>query len=539
MPQGKSAQSDGPAQPQISRRNHASGTDVLIHGRDRFRDFHRGCVGRYLSPMNHVCLLGLIFLGLLSFRTVGAAQGLRPNILFLLADDMRADAIAAHGNPHIRTPNLDKLASAGVSFRNNYIFGGNSGAVCVPSRAMLMTGKTWFHIDTATLKNETLLPEHLGKNGYLTFATGKWHNGQPSWLRAFQRGKTIMFGGMSDHTQVPVRDLGSDGKLTEQRIASKFSSELFADSAIEFLTSHNATKPFFAYVAFTAPHDPRQPPLAFRERYYRDPPPTPRNFLPQLPFDNGMMAGGRDENLGPWPRTERLIRDQLAEYYGLITHMDEQIGRVLAALQSSGHATNTLIIFAADNGLALGSHGLLGKQSVFEHSMRTPLIVSGPGIPKNKSSDAFTYLLDLFPTICDVLALQPPRGLEGESLRPLWEGSRTRVRDSVFLPFLDIQRAVRDEHWKLIAYPKIGHLQLFDLALDPDETTNLIARPDLAHHTERLRALMQQWQTLVGDTVPIPAVNKVPPRIDLTGKQRTPDQWQPDWIINKYFDGKP
>ncbi|MFN0111423.1 MAG: sulfatase-like hydrolase/transferase [Blastocatellia bacterium] len=238
----------------------------------------------------------------------------RPNVLFLFADDMRADTIAAHGNPHIKTPILDGLARRGFSFRGNYIFGGNNGAVCVPSRAMLMSGKTWMDIDAPTLKDTRLLPELLGENGYATFGTGKWHNGQASWLRAFQRGKTIMFGGMSDHTKVPVRDLGPDGKLTSQRTGEKFSSELFADSAIEFLQNHDRQKPFFAYVAFTAPHDPRQPPLSYRETYYRNLPPLPANFLPQLPFDNGMMTDLRDENLGAWPRTEKLIRDQLAEY---------------------------------------------------------------------------------------------------------------------------------------------------------------------------------------------------------------------------------
>src|SRR5688572_24208303 len=159
-----------------------------------------------------------------------------------------------------------------------------------------------------------------------------------------------MFGGMSDHTKVPVRDLGADGKLTEPRVGEKFSSELFADSAIEFLRAHDGAKPFFAYVAFTAPHDPRQPPAAFREKYYRKLPPLPANFRGQLGFDNGMMRGGRDENLGAWPRSEKMIRDQLAEYYGLIDHMDSQIGRILDALQQTGRAENTIIVFAADNG---------------------------------------------------------------------------------------------------------------------------------------------------------------------------------------------
>lgn len=458
------------------------------------------------------------------------------NVLFLFADDMRADTIAAHGNPHIKTPNLDRLVRRGFSFRGNYVFGGNNGAVCVPSRAMLMSGKTWFQIDAPTLKGEKLLPEWLGEHGYVTFATGKWHNGQPSWLRAFQRGKNIMFGGMSDHTKVPVRDLGPDGKLTEQRTGEKFSSELFADSVIEFLNQQDGQQPFFAYVAFTAPHDPRQPPLAYREPYYRQLPPLPVNFLPQLPFDNGMVKDLRDENLAAWPRTPKTIRDQLAEYYGLITHLDEQIGRVLKTLEQSGQADNTLIIFAADNGLALGSHGLLGKQNVFEHSMRTPLIIAGPGVSRGKTTRAFTYLFDLFPTICDVLGVPPPPvELAGASLRPLWEGKKARVRDSVFLPFLNLQRAVRDERWKLIAYPRIGYLQLFDLQTDPHETKNLIDRPELAQHVQRLQALMKQWQSRVGDTLELPTKNLPPPRIDLTGTPRKPDQWQPEWIVKKYF----
>jgi arylsulfatase A-like enzyme len=459
----------------------------------------------------------------------------KPNILFLFADDQRADTIATHGNRFIKTPNLDRLVENGFSFRGNYCFGGNSGAVCIPSRAMLMSGKTWFHLDVATLKGAKLLPEVLKDNGYTTFGTGKWHNGEDSWLRAFQRGKTVMFGGMSDHTKVSVKDLGPDGKLTPERIGGKFSSELFADSAIEFLSRHKGDKPFFAYVAFTAPHDPRMPPIEQREWYYRHLPPLPANFLSQLPFDNGMMNGGRDENLAPWPRTEAVIRDQLAEYYGLITHLDGQVGRILSALKDSRQADNTIIIYAADNGLALGSHGLLGKQSVFEHSMRVPLIFCGPGIPKGKSTGAFSYLLDIFPTLCDFLEIPRPPDLEGESLRPLWEGSKDRVRDSMFLPFLDIQRSVRDDRWKLICYPKLSFMQLFDLTNDPNENNSVIELPENAGHVKRLLALMKQWQAQTGDKLELPSKTSQPPGIDLTGKKRTPDQWQPEWIVKKYF----
>ena len=483
-----------------------------------------------MTMRRFICTLVLAW-----FAVVAQAASGPPNILFLFADDQRADTIAAHGNPRIQTPNLDKLAAAGFSCRGNYIFGGNSGAVCMPSRAMLMSGRTWFHVDHS-LKNAKLLPELLREHGYVTFGTGKWHNGEPSWLRAFERGSNVFFGGMSDHTKVPVKNLGPDGRLTPVREGERFSSELFADAAIQFLRSHDRGKPFFAYVAFTAPHDPRMPPEAFREPYYRNPPPLPANFLPQLPFDNGMMKGGRDENLAPWPRTERVVRDQLAEYYGLITHLDGQVGRIIEALKQTGQADNTLIIYAADNGLALGGHGLLGKQSVFEHSMRVPLIFVGPGIPRGKSTQAFTYLLDVFPTLCDVAGIQGPPNLEGQSLRPLWDGTKDRVRDSVFLPFLQIQRAVRDERWKLICYPQIKYRQLFDLQNDPDERTNVIARADGAAQVPRLLELMRQWQSNVGDTLELPAENRPPEPVDLSREKRVPDAWQPEWIVKKYFN---
>lgn len=472
---------------------------------------------------------------LLVVEITASAQSRRPNILFLFADDQRADTIAAHGNPHIRTPHLDQLVRSGMSFRSNYVFGGNNGAVCIPSRAMVMTGRTWFRIDAARLNGELLLPELLQRHGYQTFATGKWHNGEESWQRAFQQGSSIMFGGMSDHTKVPLRDLEAAGKLGPLRTGDKFSSEIFADAAIDYLEKRDRDQPFFAYVAFTAPHDPRQPTGAWRDYYQKHLPPLPANFLPQLPFDNGMVRNLRDENLAAWPRQEEVIRDQIAEYYGLMSHLDEQIGRILATLKRTGLDRNTIIIYAADNGLALGSHGLLGKQNVFEHSMRVPLIMAGPGIPTGRSSMALTYLLDIFPTICELAGIARPAALDGQSLRPLLTGSRARIRDSIFLPYLKIQRAVRDDRWKLIAYPQIGYLQLFDLRNDPHETVNLIDRPAMRGHVRRLQSLMKRWQREVGDNLAIPATSRTPTAPDLRGERRQPDQWQPEWIVRKYF----
>lgn len=464
-----------------------------------------------------------------------AQEARKPNVLLLFADDQRADTIAAWGNRHIQTPNLDRLVQRGCSFRGNYCFGSNSGAVCVPSRAMLMSGRTWFDVK-ADLQGVPLLPELLRSQGYTTFATGKWHNGQPSFLRGFPQGKSVFFGGMADHTKVPVADV-RNGKVLNQRVAEKFSSEQFADAAVEFLENHKGSDPFFCYVAFTAPHDPRNPPEKYREMYYRQRPPLPANFLPQHPFDNGMTKGIRDENLAAYPRTREMLSDQLCEYYGLITHLDEQVGRILVALEKSGHANNTIIIYAADHGLALGSHGLLGKQSLYEHSMRCPLIIAGPGVPAGQSTQAFTYLFDLFPTICTVTGTTRPEKLAGESLQPLWTGAKKQVRDSVFLPFSGLMRSVRDQRWKLTVYPPINHRQLFDLQDDPDEMRDLASEPKHMKEIERLTLLMKSWQTRVGDTQPLTVANPRSKEVNFDGYVRKPDQWQPAWIIQKYFQG--
>ena len=160
------------------------------------------------------------------------------------------------------------------------------------------------------------------------------------------------------------------------------------------------------------------------------------SFLPQHPFQNAPQAtSGRDEGLAPWPRTKKMISDQLCEYYGLVTHLDEQVGRVLSALQKSGHADNTIIVYTADHGLAMGSHGLLGKQNVYEQSMQCPLILSGPGIPKGKSSEAFTYVHDLYATLCNLAKVKPENKSTRKTLPRLFREILKRSENLSSCPF--------------------------------------------------------------------------------------------------------
>ncbi len=458
--------------------------------------------------------LALIWFGLTShpvFADQPAAK--KWNVLFLFSDDQRADTIAAHGNKHIQTPNLDRLASTGTSFMRAYCMGSQQPAVCVPSRAMLLTGRSLFRVNVK-LENQTTWPEMFARAGYVTFVTGKWHNGQPSVLRCFMQGQAVFMGGMGNPFQLPIADLGGD-KLIGARKTTQHSVAQFADCAIEFIKQQKPERPFLAYVPFNLPHDPRVAPPKYHEPYNASKPPMPANFLPTHPFNNGEMAI-RDELLAPWPRTPEIVRQHLADYYAAITFMDAQIGRILEALKEAGLYDNTIIVFASDSGLAVGSHGLFGKQNLYDHSMRVPMIIAGPGIPKDRRHHAFVYLYDLFPTLGAMTGVPAPDGSEGLNLAPLWQGKAEKVRDSIFLAYMKVQRAVRDERWKLMVYPHVNKTQLFDLQADPQELKDLAGEPARAAEVQRLTRLLQDWQSKLGDTQPLTTAKPLPLEFDFS-----------------------
>jgi arylsulfatase A-like enzyme len=452
-------------------------------------------------PKSGIAVLAAVLAALLFGEVRAADPPKKPNVLFLFSDDQRADTIAALGNEHIRTPNLDRLVQRGTVCTSAYCMGAQQGAVCVPSRAMLMTGRTLFRV-ASDLKDQTTWPEMFAKAGYATFLTGKWHNGTESARRAFDEGKAVFFGGMGDPYKLPVQDFPAGGALTEPRDSGQHSVELFADGAVEFLKHQKGERPFLCYVAFNAPHDPRVAPGEYHQPYNAAQPPLPPNYLPQHPFNNGDLTG-RDERLAPWPRTPEVVRQHLADYYAAITFLDAQVGRILDALQASGQADNTLIVFSSDHGLAIGSHGLFGKQNLYDHSMHAPLIFAGPGVPKGKRTDALCYLLDIFPTLGDLSGVPGPEGSEGKSLVPVLSGKQARVRDSLFTAYTKVQRAVRDDRWKLLVYPQVNKVQLFDLREDPPEMKDLSADKGHAADVERLTGLLKEWQQQLGDGLPL------------------------------------
>lgn len=426
-------------------------------------------------------MLFLFGTGVLKSQT---GNNLKPNIIVILTDDQRYQTIHALGNSEIVTPNMDQLAKEGTSFMQTRIMGGLNGAICSPSRAMIMSGRTLFHLrkDGAYIPaSDITFPELFRANGYTTFETGKWHQDKSSFNRSFEYGENIFFGGMTPYEtggqyRPKLYHYDSSGQYNQPFWGNDFSSVSFADAAVRFIeTQQSSKKPFLMYVSFTSPHDPRTAPSWYGHSYHPDDVSLPENFLPEHPFDNGELEI-RDEVLLPFPRTALAVRKEIAKYYSMISEVDYQIGRIWEALKKSGKDKNTIVVFAGDNGLAVGQHGLLGKQNPYEHSIRVPLIFTGPGIPKGKQIDEYVYLHDIYPTLCHLADIPVPRSVEGTSLAGAFTSRIFKGRDHTFFAYINIQRAIVTEGYKLAMYNVKGklHKQLFNLKTDPLEMDNLI-----------------------------------------------------------------
>ncbi len=446
----------------------------------------------------------------------------RPNIVLTIADDHRGTALGCGGIEPVLTPSLDALAARGTRFVNAQHLGSCHGAVCAPSRAMLHTGFPYFQLDPGLLgpadpppDRPVNIPPTLGQKlqeaGYESFATGKWHNGVRSFHRSFNRGASIFFGGMNDHWFTPVQDFDPSGQYpnSAKYLADGFSTEVFARSAIDFIRSRrDDERPFFCYCAFTAPHDPRTPPDHWRRQYRPSSLTMPPNVTPSffghsplsvMPSRDMGTTRDRDELLLGTPRDVREIERALAGYYGMISHMDEWIGKIHEAVEEIGVAEGTIVIHTSDHGLAVGQHGFLGKENLYQHSLNVPLILAGPDIPGGLVSEALCYQHDLHPTLAERAGAAPPDGKTFRNLDAVisGDGGRTYIGSS----YMGSVRSIRDKRYKLIEY----HVQdeksceLFDLQSDPWETCNLEGQSEQRDTLVRLRRELAAWRDEVKD----------------------------------------
>ncbi|MDP6046496.1 MAG: sulfatase-like hydrolase/transferase, partial [Phycisphaerae bacterium] len=286
-------------------------------------------------------------------------------------------------------------------------------------------------------------------------------------------------------------------------------SEVVGDHGVSFLKqASKSDDPFFMYLAFNAPHDPRQSPKEYVDKYPLDKIKVPKNFLPEYPYKDkiGCSKGLRDEKLAPFPRTKYSIKVNRQEYYAIITHMDAQVGRILDALKKSGKADNTYIFFTADHGLSVGHHGLVGKQNLFDHSVRVPLMVTGPGIAAGKSFDIPVYLQDVMPSTLELAGVPKPDHVQFRSLMPIINGKRTSSYDAIYGGYLGVQRMVTMDGHKLLLYPKCRKALLFDLKEDPDEMVDLAGKSESKPIMKRLMAKLLELQGATGDKMDLKGV---------------------------------
>lgn len=426
------------------------------------------------------------------------AKGARPNLVCILTDDQRWDALRYMGNTVIETPNLDKLAAQGVTFENNFA----TTAICMSSRASILTG---LHTATHGLDDfakplpDTLFaqsyPGLLRANGYFTGFVGKWG-----------------LGGDLPQDEFDVFDgFPGQGQYFLDKEEKVHLTQSIGTRALDFLQSCPKDKPFCLSLSTKAPHvqdaDPRQflYDKAYESLYGGVEIPTPPSATAD-DFEAQPEFIRDSENRTRWDRrfaTDEMYQDMVKGYYRLITGLDAMVGRVLNELERLGIADNTVVVFTSDHGFFLGEHGLAGKWLMYEESIRSPLIISGPGIAsglRGRRVDPMALNIDVAPTLLDFAGIDRPVSMQGRSLRPIVEGAAPAWRDEWFYDHLyghngriAQSQGIRTDRWKYIRY--VGETpffeQLFDLEADPHEQRNLAGD---AAHAERLETMRARWQ---------------------------------------------
>jgi arylsulfatase A-like enzyme len=433
------------------------------------------------------------------------ADDSRPNILFIIVDDQSPYDLKIY-NPQstLETPNIDQLAAEGMVFDGAYHMGAWTGGVCTPSRHMVMSGRTVWHIpnkpgrmNNPHITNPKLVPPDLAQftmpavfnqAGYDTMRTCKRGNSYEAANELFTVRQDATKRGGTDET----------------------GSAWHAERVLEYLAQREATSdadPFLIYFGFSHPHDVRDGKPELLAKYGAvnhtdkdvlppaDPkqPALPGNYLPAHPFDNTHMTVRDEVNVsGVWDkRDERTIRNELGREFACSENIDIQIGRVLAKLEAMGELDNTYIFYTADHGMAIGRHGLQGKQNLYDHTWRVPFVAKGPGVKSGVRVTGNIYLLDVLATLCDLAAIDVPETNEGISMKPVLEGKRDTVRDVLYGVYCGGakpgMRCVKKGDWKLVKYdsPRDGvrETQLFNLVENPDELLQEHCDPKVAELT--------------------------------------------------------
>lgn len=483
----------------------------------------------------------------------------QPNLLIFCVDEMRADHLGCAGNPVVRTPHLDRLAAHGMLFRNAYC----NNPICMPARATMFTGLLprdhGLRVNGQHLRTDLpTLPGVLAAAGYRTHATGKLH--LTPWvappdtadLRSVPESRNAWSDGTRHAFPVPyygfqsvdfvgghvswcwgmyldwLRERGGDPALLRPERARTTPSgaptcfkmalpedlhynRYIADSTIRLIEGAAATRePFFAWCSFPDPHMPLGPPAPYCDMYDPAAMPLPHRRAGEVdslpPVYRDVLAGRAHPNgIDNTSITDTHWREMLAMTYGMVTHVDTEIGRVMAALERSGQADNTIIVFITDHGDMMGDHGLIWKAFyTFRGCVNIPLIVAAPGLAPGRTSDALVCQVDLMPTMLDLCGVplpghgwqdretpfprgenRPLQAWPGRSWRRLLDGSSAGIREEVVIENDDptsgyqVRCLVTRSH-RLAIFPGTTDGELFDLNADPWELHNLWYAPAAA-----------------------------------------------------------
>lgn len=409
----------------------------------------------------------------------------RPNLLFIVADQWRAQTMPSAGDPDLIAPNLARLAGEGVDFRRAY----TSYPVCCPSRAAMLTGK--FPHAAGVSRNHMLLPltektisAELKRSGYRTGYIGKWHldgRENPGFVPAARRRGFDYWAAYNvahqHYDSVYFRD------SPEPIRAGGFEPDYQTDLAIEFIRQ-KSTQPFFLYLSWVAPHPPLTPPT--RHAIYD---PRKIRLRPNVP------EGSESE-----------ARRNAAGYYGLCTAVDENLGRLLAELDRREMTEDTIVVFTSDHGYMLGSHGLDGIDLPYEEASKIPLIIRFPRRLKARTEhDALISNVDYAPALLSLCGVEPPAGMQGVDLSGwLTSGRGSRPR-SIYaeggLGSADEWRMVVRGLDKLVVDFKLNPTRLYNLGQDPYELRNLATVPSGRHKRDEMLTLLRRWMSRTSDRV--------------------------------------
>jgi len=433
-------------------------------------------------------------------RAAAGGQSSKPNILVVITDQQNMDTIAAAGCPYVETPAMDRVKARGVSFDLSH----SSDPVCSPSRSAIWTGRT--PSETGVYKNGLPIRSDIPNLGqwfsqhtdYETVYAGKWH--LPSTYTHFIPGFNVL------HTGI-----GGQGNIGDTGVSRACEG---------FLRNRSSTKPFLMVASFMQPHD-----ICEWLRLNMNPgrlrygelagklPPLPDNFEydTREPEELKMRRQGWEPAKGKWDKQQ--WRYYLWSYYRHIEMVDGEIGRVLRALEESGHDKDTLVVYISDHGEGMAQHQLARKQTPYDAASKVPLMVSWPGhIPENRTDTAHLVTgRDIMPTLCEYAGIKPPPNMRGKSLKPLLEGNSVLWHPYIVTEIpKNVARLVRTQRYKYVKYVDDPVEQLFDMQTDPGETVNLASSSQYASVLTEHNKLLKEWED----------------RLDVAPNVPNPDAWR-------------